>query len=221
MLIINIEGMLAGAIIGGIYFLITLVFPDVEYPVKYASVATLFLLIGTVADKLGYQPRIYFAKFKLIGIVLTILGSFIFLGVAMFIVALTISAIGIFLWKRNREYKLFLHAQTCLTNYLENQVKDTHAHKRLLLEALFQNIWLNKRPEFFVHNEKVLDALITDITLARNEDEVYYLRHVQEKLQEQKIQTKWSWKLKNIGKAKYSLTQLLDNQGIGRFRPRM
>ncbi|MFZ6780368.1 hypothetical protein ACO0LD_26330 [Undibacterium sp. Ji83W] len=221
MLIINMEGMIAGAIIGGIYFLITLVFPNAEYPIRYASVATLFLVIGTVADKLGYQPRIYFAKFKLIGIVLSILGSFMFLGAAMFIVALITSAVCFFLWKRNQEYKTFLHAQSCLANYLADQSEDPHTRKRLLLDALFQNIWLNKKPEFFVHNEKVVDALLSDTKLVSNEDEAYYLRHVQEKLQEQKIQTKWSWKLNNIGTAKRSLTQLLDNQGIGRFRPGM
>jgi len=221
MLIINIEGMIAGAIIGGIYFLLTMFLPNMEFPGKYASLATLFLITGTVADKLGYQPRIYFAKFKLIGIVLVLLGAFIFLGVAIFSAVMIATAICIIFWQRNSEYKLFLQAQSCLENYPGNQSDDPRATKRLLIEALFQNIWLNKTPEFFEHNEKVLDILISDTELTRTEDELHYLRYVRDKLKEQKIQTKWSWKLKNIGKAKRSLTQLIDNQGIGRFRPAM
>ncbi|MFZ6759430.1 hypothetical protein ACO0K9_19675 [Undibacterium sp. Ji50W] len=218
-MIINIEGMIAGAIVGGIYFLITMVWPNMEFPGKYASLAALFLLTGTVADKLGYQPRIYFAKFKLIGIVLVLLGAFIFLGVAIFTATMIVVAICIFFWQRKKENKLFLRAQSCLENYPGNQSDDPNAGKRLLIEALFQNIWLNKKPEFFEHNEKVLDILISDTELARNEDELHYLRFVRDKLKEQKAQTKWSWRLKNIGAAKRSLTQLIDNQGIGRFRP--
>ncbi|MFZ6711540.1 hypothetical protein [Undibacterium sp. TC9W] len=219
MLIINMEGMIAGALIGGIYFMLSLVFPGMEYPVKYSSVAALFLIIGTVADTLGYQPRIYYAKFKLVGIVLTILGVFMFLGVAGFILAFIVSAICLTLWNRNRENKAFLHAQSSFEKYLANQEQDPHARKRLLLEALFQNVWLQKKPEFFLHNDKVLNALISDVGITRNEDELHYLHFVRDTLQEQQVQTKRTWKLKNIEKVKFALTQSLDNQGIGRFRP--
>lgn len=219
MLIINIEGMLAGAVIGGLYFLMTMFFPSMEYPARYMCLTSLFLVIGTIADILGYQPKIYYAKFKLVGIILTILGAFIFLGAAMFFVTIVLSVIGIFLWKRNMEYKIFLRAQSLLTNYLANEIVEPQARKRALLEALFQNIWLNKKPEFFTHNEKVLDLLLSDTNISRNEDEAHYLGYVRDRLLEQKIQTKWFWRLQNIGVAKRSLTNFLDNQGIGRFRP--